>query len=384
MSRVLPFLLVQFYFLHAAAQDSSSEINPWQVNGYMKYLQLFSVDKNFSDFSYTNLLHNRINIKWKPSEKFNGAVELRNRLYVGDEVKKVGQYGRQLRNENEAVNLSAIWYSNDNTVLHSNIERLWLEYRKPKWNIRAGRQRINWGMANIWNPNDVFNTYNFLDFDYEERPGSDAVKIHYMVNDLSNAEIAIASSGEREETIAAAKYFINYRGYDLQFIAGVFQKRFTTGIGWAGSIGEAGFKGEGQLYFDRNDSGAYFNLTMETDYIFKNGWYVSAGLLYNHRGLNEEVNDWSTVNFKISPLNLMPAKWNVLLISSKEFTPLFTGSLNLVYSPGMNMFIAFPYLRYNLLTNVDMDLVLQSFFAELQDKFQGIAHLAFLRLKWNF
>src|SRR5690606_36400281 len=131
-------------------------------------------------------------------------------------------------------------------IFHTNIGRLWLEYKKATWNIRVGRQRINWGITNTWNPNDLFNSYNLLDIDYEDRPGSDAVKGQYLVNNLSNIEVAVA--GTRQRPIAAAKYSTNYRNYDLQWNAGLYQNRFTAGFGWAGRIKDAGFKGEVQYY----------------------------------------------------------------------------------------------------------------------------------------
>ena len=56
------------------------------------------------------------------------------------------------------------------------------DYRDNKINFRIGRQRINWGTTTIWNPNDIFNAYNFLDFDYEERPGMDGGKFQYIFN----------------------------------------------------------------------------------------------------------------------------------------------------------------------------------------------------------
>ncbi len=371
-------------FFHAAGQDSSAEKKKLQLQGYLKNLQSFIFDKNFSTLNYTQLIHNRINLKWKASPKVTGAAELRNRFYWGDEVKMVPHFGRLLRNENEAVNLSTIWYISNNAILHSNVERLWLEYRKPKWNVRAGRQRVNWGMTNTWNPNDIFNIYNFLDFDYEERPGCDGFKSQYIISDMSNIEMAVALAGEKNKTIAAAKYFINHKGYDLQFITGVFHKNFTAGLGWAGSIDNIGFKGEGQLYLNGRDSGNYVNITMELDYVFKKGWYVSSAFLYNYKGLNTPVNEWSEMSFKISPIHLMPARWNFLVGSSKEFTPLFNGTLNIVYSPGVNMLILFPSFKYNLHPDIDIDFVWQSFFAKLENKFQGITHAAFLRAKWSF
>jgi len=79
----------------------------------------------------------------------------------------------------------------------------------------------------------------------------------------------------------------------------------------------------------------------------------------------------------------MPTKWSILLNTSKEFTPLFTGSLNVVYAPGVNLLILFPTLRYNLTTDLDLDFVWQSFFAETT-RFEAVSHTGYLRLKWSF
>jgi hypothetical protein len=192
-----------------------------------------------------------------------------------------------------------------------------------------------------------------------------------------------ALTNGRNKTISAIKYFLNSGGYDVQFISGVFHKGFTSGFGWAGSLGNVGYRGEGQ-YFHLKDSGDYINLSMEADYFFENGWYINGAFLYNHKGLKAPVDDWSEVNFKISPTNLMPAKWNILLGYAKEFTPLFSGNMDVIYSPGADIFIIYPSLKYNLASNVDADLVWQSFFAEMNNRFRGISHAVFLRVKWSF
>jgi hypothetical protein len=382
MKRWFSTIALLLIFVNNHGQDSLDK--SWELKGYLKDLNIILFSNAFRNVSYTNLVHNRINFKWKPSEKITGAVEVRNRFYWGDQVQTIPHFGRQLRNDNEAMNLSGIWNISNNSVLQSNVERLWLEYRRTKWNVRAGRQRVNWGMANIWNPNDIFNTYNFLDFDYEERPGCDAVKIQYLVNALSNIEVTTALTNEKNKTISALKYSTNYKGYDLQFISGIFHRTFTAGIGWAGSIKNMGYKGEAQLFLNNKDSGNSVNLAMEVDYFFENGWYVNGAFLYNGNGLNAPVDDWSQVSFKISPTNLMPAKWNILLGYSKEFTPLFSGSLSAEYSPGLDMFIFYPSFKYNMATDFDIDFVWQSVFAQVENRFQDVTHAGFIRLKWSF
>ena len=382
MRHLFCILFIFFFHFTLHPQDSASKNPKWFFNGYIKELQSFGFDKNFRSLNFTNLIHNRLNLKWKPCERITAAVEVRNRFYWGDDVRFIPGFKRQLRNSNEWQNLSVNWMSTKNATVHSNIERLWMEYRKTKWNLRAGRQRINWGVANIWNPNDIFNSYNFLDFDYEERPGSDAAKYQYTISDLTNIEVSVAAMVGN--TIAAAKYFTNYKGYDLQLITGLYKDHFTTGIGWAGSIDDVGFKGEAQYYANKKDSFAHLNITAEADYIFKNGWYLSGSLLYNRQGLHQPVKDWALMSFQIAPTNLMPSRWNILLNGSKEFTPRFNGSMSTVYSPEVKMLILFPSFKYNLETNIDLDLVWQSFFSELDAKFQAISHRGFLRIKWSF
>lgn len=380
MKKVLIILLV-FFQVQAFCQDSVLNKKQLNYSGYVKDLIWFRFDKSFQNVYATNLVHNRMNIKWNPSQKISGRLEIRNRLYWGDEVRIIPDFKEQLNNQNEALNLSARWWSNRSTVLHSNIERLWMEYRQGKWNIRAGRQRINWGVTNTWNPNDIFNAYNFLDFDYEERPGSDAVKTQYLLSDLSNIEFAFSKTDEH--SIAAAKYATHYKKYDLQAIAGVYEKLFTAGIGWAGSISDVGFKGEAQFYADQKDSASFITSTLEADYIFKNGWYLSSAILYNQKGLDAPLGEETNIVFKASPRNLMPARWNMILNSAKEFTPRFNGSMNIVYAPQVNLVILFPSLRYNLKPNLDLDFVWQSFFAEMK-KFQALSHTGFFRVKWSF
>lgn len=382
--KISAFLLLLFYHINSSAQDSTAKVHALTINGYIKNLQSFTFSKDFKDLISGNLLHNRINLKWKPSGTITAAVEFRNRLIWGEEMNAIPGYKAALRNENEIVDMSKTWIDNKNLLFHTNIERLWLEYRKQKWNLRLGRQRINWGITTSWNPNDIFNVYNFLDFDYEERAGSDAIKAQYLFNDFSNMEIAANLSTQKNKRVAAVKYFLNKWNYDLQYTVGIFHGNITTGVGWAGNIGNSSFKGEGQLFLKDKDSPAAFNGTLESGYVFKNGWYLSEAVLYCSQGLAGRIDDWAKIDFSPSPFKLMPTRWNILLSGSKELSPLLSVRTSVMYSPGVNLFLLLPSFSYSLSDNFTADLVWQSFFAKLANRFEAINHLCFLRVKWNF
>lgn len=284
---------------------------------------------------------------------------------------------------NEALNLQKAWINRDGFVFHTNTERLYIDLKKTKWNARIGRQRINWGMSAIWNPNDLFNAYNFLDFDYEERSGVDGVKLQYLQSDFSNIEI-VYSAAKTKQMVTAVRYFLNKWNYDLQLIAGWYKNQATLGTGWAGNIKDAGFKGEVQYYFTGKDSLDQLNITLGIDYMFKKGWYLNAGALYNSHGINEAVSNWNTINLNLSAKNLMPGKHNLLLTGRKEITPVMSASLSMVYSPGLDLLILLPGFAYTISAKLDAELIWQSYFADINNRFQAINHFGFCRIRWSF
>jgi hypothetical protein len=367
-----------------AAQDTL-KVKRLQYGGYVKDLQSLAYRENLTNLVTGNLIHNRLNIKWLASNRITGAIELRNRLFWGEEVFLTPDFSSRLRNSNEAFDLSVNWINESRMVLNTNIDRLWFEYQQDKWNVRLGRQRINWGIGTTWNPNDLFNTFNFLDFDYEERPGADAIKFQYLTGEMSHLEMAFSISERDREKIAAAKYFMNVAHYDLQFIAGWFHQQPSLGFGWSGSIKETGFKGEIQYYFLRGNDPEHLNFSIEADHVFEKGWYVSVGFLFNNLGLEKVPLMGEISMLEMSPRNLMPTKWNTVFTVSKEITPLITANVTNIYTPATNLVIILPTVTFSMTENVDINLVWQSFFGDLPASgFDDLSHRAFLRIKWSY
>ncbi|MFH4968341.1 hypothetical protein V8G61_09065 [Gaetbulibacter sp. M240] len=355
-----------------------------KINGYIKDLQRLSFIRNSEQTLDQNLIHNRINLRYNYGSAFSAAAEFRNRIFWGEAVRLNSNFSQQLENPSDFFDLSVSYLKRPDLLMHTNIDRIWLQFSLKHFETRLGRQRINWGIGTLWNPNDIFNTYNFLDFDYEERPGRDAVKFTYKFGGMSNIELAIATSEGMKQQVIALKYFFNKQYYDFQFIAGQFNDTVTLGGGWSGRIENIGFKGECQYFFSHKEKDDLLNITLEADYLLENSWYLGGGLLFNSYGVSKPQDNWETISFELSPKNLMPTKWNATLTVRKQFTPLFTTGLTTIYSPGTNLFLVLPGLSYNIATNLDLDFVMQSFFAEFQNTFNGLSHNIFLRTKWSF
>lgn len=377
-------LLLSCTCIYAQEEVSTKYKSSIQMGGYLKDLQSYIFSKDHEDFIAGNLIHNRLNFRYVPSSKLSIGLEIRNRIFWGEEIKLMPGFSNSLENPDEFLNMSVTWIDNPDLIFQSTIDRLWLLYTNKNFEARVGRQRINWGICTIWNPNDIFNTYNFLDFDYEERPGRDAVRFTQLFSPMTNAELVAVASKNTDQDATAAKYFFNEKNYDFQFIVGIYNKKITLGTGWSGSINTIGFKGEIQYFAPYLGEKSLINLAMEADYLFGKSWYINTGFLFCSDGLDKPQESLGTTAFKLTPKHLMPTKWNASLTLSKQISPLFSSSFTSIFAPGTNLLIILPSLTYNMFTNLDIDIVLQLFYMEQNEAFSRVTNRAFLRAKWSF
>ncbi|MFN5847631.1 MAG: hypothetical protein ACK43K_04015, partial [Chitinophagales bacterium] len=89
------------------------------------------------------------------------------------------------------------------------------------------------------------------------------------------------------------------------------------------------------------------------------------------------------VNLNFSPTVLMPTKWNFIIAAGKELTPLLSANLSVLFAPGTDLLLLLPGLKYSLSENLYVDLIWQSFFANI-NQFEALNHRGFIRLKYNF
>lgn len=376
------FIVIVLVTNAAVAQDSLE--HKLQIKGYVKDLQSLNFQENLTNLVTGNLIHHRINLRWLPVKNLTTAVEIRNRFFWGEEVASIPSFARQLTTNSGLLDLTWNTLEKDRMIFNTTIDRLWIEYAREKWNLRAGRQRINWGIGTTWNPNDIFNTFNFLDFDYEERPGIDGLKFQYYTGAMDHLETAFAFSKETQDLVGAVRYFKNIANYDLQFLAGIYHKQSTVGLGWSGSIRETGFKGEAQYFFKGELSDPQLNMVIEADHVFSKGWYLNLAAFCNSAGATSTAEMPSLINLQFSPRNLMPTKWNCSFLFSKELSPLIAVNTTLIYSPNANLLLALPAVTYSVAENLDISLVWQSFFLDQQSGFDDLSHRCFLRFKWSY
>lgn len=357
--------------------------------GYLKYMQNLDATNGTDSLLNNHLLHNRMKFIWFPRARWTARIDVRNRLFYGDYVERLPYFHNLLDVNNDIFNLSA-WVIDQNSIkMLSEVDRAFIRYTGNKFRITAGRQRINWGLNEIWNPNDIFNPWSFFDFDYEEKPASDALNISYYYAFNAKIEIATKFADNFDEYTGALLWKITQHGYDVQIISGLMEKNVVMGTGWAGDIKSVvGFKGE-ITYFgalDPFDSDALVG-SVSADYIFDKGTSVLASYLYNSDGVKSlNLKTFALVSEK-QPLNakhLLPFHSALFLKFSEPLTPLLDLSMSIMWFPDNNSTFFRPELSYSASESLSFDLLSHIFTAKDKTIFDPASFHIYFRLKWNF
>jgi hypothetical protein len=364
-------------------------------NGYLKELSMFykpveSIPVSATDsldYLFLNQIHNRLNFKWFATEKLTFDLEMRNRLFFGQMVKEFPGYEEMINQDGGFIDLGLIVFSANSWFLHSAIDRAWVDYTWNKWQFRAGRQRVNWGINLVWNPNDIFNTFSYFEFDYEERPGTDGVKIQYYTGETSSAQLVYKIGKNNDETAVAGMYRFSRFSYDFQILGGWMGKDFVLGGGWSGNIKGGGFRGEVSWFIPReSDNGSYEAVvaSFSGDYFLKNSMYLHAGVLYNSYGTTGDAGGRSFFAPDISAKMLSFGRYNLFGQISYPITPLFSGSFSSMLNPCDGSFFIGPTLTYSLSNNWELMVNGQLFFGDSGTEYGDYGQAIYGRVRWSF
>lgn len=360
----------------------------WTLTGYMKNLQtgLFFNGVPPDQYLQDNLLHNRLNFRWYPHDNWRIRADLRTRIFYGDLVRMDPHYAERVDDiNNDYFDWSTILFSAKSWVGHTMLDRLYVEYLQGNWEVRLGRQRVNWGISTVWNPNDIFNAFAFTDFDYEERPGSDVLRIKRYTGFASSVELVGRITDRIDEAIIAGLWRFNTGGYDFQVLGGYVQEQWALGGGWAGNLKNAGFKGEFTFFLPgQTEQDLSFAATLGLDYAFEKGLYLNTGYLYNSNG-STSAGILNLFDFSLSAQNLYPYRHAIFAQATYPLTPLLMAGSALIYSPvDVHALFWNPTLTYSIATNWDLDLVGQVVFDQEPEGYRSPLQAAFLRVKYSF
>ncbi|MDR0414527.1 MAG: hypothetical protein LBH84_03835, partial [Prevotellaceae bacterium] len=235
-----------------------------------------------------------------------------------------------------------------------------------------------------------------IDFDYEERPGSDAVSISWYRSATSTLDVVGKISKNPADTTypstVAARYLFNLNNYDLQLIAGKFNDDITGGFGWSGAIKNVSFRGEMSVFTPVINRNTYHETavvaTAEVDYTFENQLYLHGAALFNSSGKTkntEGMNLLATQN-DLSAKKLSYGKYELFGQASYPVSPVFHIVLAAMLNPVDLSTYLTPSATFSLADNLELMLNAQLLFGKSNTEYaaNGNIYATFARLKWNF
>jgi len=340
----------------------------------------------------TSFLHTRENLRAYLTPALTLGVELKTRYVAGGGARELVDLADRTGTSHPYFNWERRFVNRDQSVLVSALDRAWLEATAGPADLTVGRQRIAWGTALVWNPVDLFNPSSPLDFDNEEKPGTDGARLRIYTGPDSRIEFAAVPARHADDASGAAEVVVNRAGYDWIALGGRRGPTAVMGGGWAGSIRGGGFRGEFLYAIARagyvvpgtiNAERSRFAATIDGDCTFASSLYLHGAVLFNDRGatgaaggerlLDAERRGW-----------LSPARISLFAEVARDLHPLVRADLAGILDPYDGSAYLGPTLVYSLATDLDLTLSGLFFTGAPGTEFGDAGEIGMSRIKWSF
>ncbi len=386
MKRIFFTIMLFFIVMHnLIAQENKKQ---FEISGYVNDMPSVIMQSPDNEWLWENLIHNRLNFDWQINTNWRIDAGMRNRLMIGNITEQPG-YAENIGFDNGWMDMSWNIVDERNVLLNTTFDRLYLTFGKNKWDLKLGRQRINWGQTLVWNPNDIFNTYSFFDFDYVERPGCDAFRGTYYHNETSSTELAASIDYSDKVTVAMLHHW-NLKNTDYQVMGGMLTESDVV-IGGAVSSDFKGINIRTELsYFQPiknfTDTSGVISVSVGLDYLFKNSLMLQTEVLYNNVG--NTFSREGLLALYTAPLSakyLSVCDWNIFVQASYPFTSRLSASLSGMSFIDIQSFYTGLSIDYSILENLDFSFITQHFTTTGKSDWGHMqAWLGFIRLKYSF
>jgi hypothetical protein len=176
--------------------------------------------------------------------------------------------------------------------------RAFLQYASSHVDVVLGRQRIAWGVGQLWNPIDRFNPIPPLAIEFDQSPGVDAIDVKWLLSGFTFVEAVYAPQDRARDGSYALRLHGILRDVDYSIIGGVFEEARTGGVDVAANIGGAVARVEA-VYSDPErdiwsvgaaaprELAAFWQVvaSIDSNIDIGSGLYVLVEHLYNGNGL---------------------------------------------------------------------------------------------------
>lgn len=364
------FLVVPVFPL--SAQEEQPSYPNFTLHGYYKNLVLNFDDPATGINQTMDVSRLRLKLEGNLNESLFAAFHY--------EVKLLPQLalfsGLNQFNQNDVLNLDWTISNTPSYFVGHSLDRAYFTYSAGQTDVTVGRQRIAWGTGKVWNPTDLFNPFNPLEIDKEEKVGADAVNVTYSASSVTRTSLVYGAKTTWPLSSLALRHQTTINDIDYAGMLGKFKEDFVYGADFAGNLYDAGIHGE-LTYTQAKYEPDYLRWVVGGEYTFKNTLTLSAEYYFNGVGKSDPSQYQYNRLLTGEITNL--AKDYLFLGSRYEITPLWIWTNSFISNWNDGSIFFGPSLEYDYQENTTLIFGIYLFGGTKLSEYGALPTLYYLR-----
>ncbi len=379
----ITILFLMFIYLFPSFVFALKTDNKPKITGYYKNLFITSKITSTKEDFFADTQRLRLQLDENFTDSFSLNITYDNDGILNDFSKTSDFDIIRHKNQKEL----AVWDA-DKTISdrkHSywthSLYRAYLKYFSHTFQAVLGKQAIDWSRMRFYHPMDLFNPISPLDIEKDEKTGVDAVNFEFYPETITSINYIYAPHETLDRSSSGLRLVRKIQDYDVSLILAKIKKDGVLGVGFDGNLYKAGFRGE-LTYTKKDNKREFTRMALGLDYNITPKFYALTEYFYNG-GADQNTAQFLS-SYESSRQSMSIRKHLLGTGLEYELSGVTKLAGYIFYDvKGKSVFFN-PELRYNIKTNLDSTLGVQSFWGNESSEFGNYEHIYYLQIKYYF
>lgn len=323
------------------------------LKGYYKNLFFSSTDLAGDTRYYGDI--NRVRTEWdaKAWTWLSGKVIWDNEVIFGNYVNTFDFASSQSLRDSPQANLYYNIVQKNNFYYGQNFYRAYGKIAVKALTLIGGRQKIDWGVARLLSPTDLYTPLSTFALEPQEKVGTDAANMTVDLTKTTKLNLVYSIERYFDNSRTGVRLTQTIGRFDISALGGRFLQDKIIGFDFSGDINNVGVRGEFMYDFAVTQDD-FVQLMVGADYGFANSFTLAGEYFFNG-----QAKDTFSPTFLLTPLptaNQIQTQHSQFLALHLKYdiTPLLTPDLVTIWDLlGSSVFIR-PELKYAVLSWMDL------------------------------
>lgn len=371
--------MIEVIQVQAGNEKEISEFS-FKLNGH--YVNLFSSSKTTANKDYTSDLQRlRLQLEAIYADTLKGFLAYDHTFLVSNLLKTPDFTLSQNRKRKQYLDLEHEILLEKNTRWEHLLYRAYVNYHQDNLDILLGRQQIPWGVGKFWTPTDFFNPPDIFSLEKQERIGTDALNIRYVLTHNLQGEVVYAPQHKERDSKAGARLRLLSDTEEIGLVAAEIKEDKVVGMHFLRNVSKAGLRTEA-TFTDAHDELDYFRFVINLDYTFANSFYLLGEYYYNRQGKRDK-NTYQRTRRTLGEIDFVGQDL-FGLVAGYDITPLVRTDNYFIFNLNDGSIFINPEVSWSLFKNSELLFGAQLFSGNTLTEFGDYDDLVYLRWKTFF